>query len=204
MVAILIILFYFGKIKQIDIGKKNSPMSKNISAAQQIIVSKCLILDAITEEKVPIFFSLKTELRAEPLDCREQQQKKLGQNWHVALWIFTAFLCNHMLIVTCSILNISFHSFIIHSTKNLSWKQQGHPSLFHPHQSASPPSMWAHIRVCRSASLTGLWSQPAVCVCQRADVTGGNEGWTLGLESQPSPSLQKGKFFLFLSSTDIA
>ncbi len=148
------------------------------------MVSKCLILDAIALKKW-YSFSLKTET----IYCREKQ---------VLAW--TKWFCCFMNLHSLS-MQLHAHGNVFEILTLVSIPSQ--PSLLHPHQSASPRSMWAHVRVGRSATLTGLWSQPAVCVCQRADVTGGNEGWTLGLESQPSPSLQKRNVKLFLSSTHI-
>lgn len=164
------------------------------------MVSKCLILDAITQKKryrFSFLWKLSSELSRLTVENNNKKAKFLCcfMNLHS--------LCNHMLIVMCSILNISFHSFIIHSAKNLSWKQRDTPPSSIPTNQDLLPACELILESAGVQFLTGLWSQPAVCVCQRADVTRGNEGWTLGLESQPSPSLQKEKVFLFLSSTDI-
>lgn len=169
MVAILIILFYFGKIKQIDIGKKNSPISK-------IFQLLCCSADNGFQ-----MFNIRcnhTEGKGTAFLFFENRAQSWGPwNCHVALWIF----CSHVLIVMCPILNVCVHSFIIHSNKNLSWKQRHSPPSSTPTNQHLLPACEL---ILESAGVC-LWSQPAACVCQRADVTGGNEGWTLGPESQP-------------------
>lgn len=114
------------------------------------MVSKCLILDAITlKKKVRLFFSLRTELRAQALEIV------------MLLYESSQLFCS--LVVMCSILNICVHSFIIHSNKNLSWKQRDSPPSSTPNNQHLLPACELILEpagVC-------LWSQPAACVCVR-------------------------------------
>lgn len=110
------------------------------------MVSKCLILDAIPlKKKVRLFFSLKTELRAEALE--------------IVMLLYESSQSH----IICSILNICVHSFIIHSNKNLSWKQRDSP----PSSTANNQHLLPACELILVSAGVCLWSQPAACVCFR-------------------------------------